>query len=112
MRFSIFFFFATFAASVVAQGKLCKRIQYDFPAGTNGNATRAEAVKAAYVRSWNDYAANCFGKDDLLPLNRSCQNDLAGFGATIIDGMDTAIIMGLTDIVARQLEHAATVDFS
>ncbi|CZR55603.1 related to Mannosyl-oligosaccharide alpha-1,2-mannosidase [Phialocephala subalpina] len=112
MRFSEHFFLAVFAGTVAAQGNSCKTIQYAFPAETNGNATRAEAVKAAYIRSWSEYAANCFGNDDLLPVSRGCRNDLDGFGATIIDGMDTAIIMGLTNIVARQLEHAATVDFS
>lgn len=89
----------------------CKQIQYPFSTG-NGNVTRANAVRDAYLQSWNEYEKYCFGKDEILPLTKECTNDLAGFGATVIDAMDTAIIMNLTDVVARQLEHAASVDFT
>ena len=33
-------------------------------------------------------------------------------GATVVDGIDTAIIMGLTDIVEQQLKHIASVNFT
>ena len=39
-------------------------------------------------------------------------SDFYAWGLTIVDGLDTAITMGLNDIVDRQLAHIATVDFS
>jgi mannosyl-oligosaccharide alpha-1,2-mannosidase len=48
----------------------------------------------------------------MLVVSDSCFNDLFGWGATIVDGIDTAIIMNLTDIVTRQLEFIAQVDFT
>jgi mannosyl-oligosaccharide alpha-1,2-mannosidase len=39
-------------------------------------------------------------------------NDLFGWCTSVVDGIDTAIVMGLTDIVEQQLKHIASVDFT
>lgn len=90
----------------------CTPIQYAFPEGNNANTSRADAVRDLYRASWSQYAQYCFGKDTLLPLNNSCDNDLFGWGASIVDGIDTAIIMNLTDIVDQQLKWISQVDFT
>ena len=90
----------------------CQKIQYDFPTGQGGNATRAEAVRGAYQYAWNAYNEYAFGKDELLPLNRSYIQDWYGWGVTIVDGIDTAIIMNLTDIVEKELAYISTIDFN
>jgi mannosyl-oligosaccharide alpha-1,2-mannosidase len=89
----------------------CKSVQYDFPSGTNSDTSRADAVRELYQRSWNQYAEYCFGHDQLLTLTNTCADDIFGWGATIVDGIDTAIVMNLTDIVTRQLAFIAEVDF-
>jgi hypothetical protein len=89
----------------------CRKVQYDFPSGTNSDTSRADAVRDLYQRSWNQYATYCFGHDQLLTLTNTCADDLFGWGATIVDGIDTAIVMNLTDIVAQQLAFIAQVDF-
>jgi mannosyl-oligosaccharide alpha-1,2-mannosidase len=90
----------------------CKAVQYQFPSGTNSDPTRANAVKDLYRRSWDQYAKYCFGHDQILTLNNTCADDIFGWGATIVDGIDTAIVMNLTDIVTRQLAFIADVDFT
>ncbi|KAJ5662382.1 mannosyl-oligosaccharide alpha-1-2-mannosidase 1B [Penicillium maclennaniae] len=90
----------------------CRKVQYDFPASTNKNDPRAEAVKQAYVREWDQYYKYAFSHDDLLPLTHNGTNDLFGWGASVVDAIDTAIVMGLTDIVEKQLKHIASVDFT
>jgi len=89
----------------------CKKIQYDFPAGTGGDADRAEAVKEAYLYAWNAYTEYANGMDELLPLNRSGINDWYGWGVTPVDGIDTAIVMNLTDVVEQQLAFIQKIDF-
>lgn len=69
-------------------------------------------VREAYVHAWNGYKQYAFGMDDLLPLNKSGINDWFGWGVTIVDGIDTAIVMNLTDIVAEQLAFIETIDFT
>jgi mannosyl-oligosaccharide alpha-1,2-mannosidase len=45
-------------------------------------------------------------------MDNTCQDDLFGWGATIVDGIDTAIVMNLTSIVTKQLAHIAQTDFT
>ncbi|KAJ5976138.1 mannosyl-oligosaccharide alpha-1-2-mannosidase 1B [Penicillium waksmanii] len=100
------------AASSASSGNTCKKVQHDFPKGTNKNDPRAEAVKQAYAREWREYSKYAFPNDELLPLTHNYTDDLFGWGASVVDGIDTAIIMGLTDIVEQQLKHIASVDFT
>lgn len=100
------------APTATATLPACKKIQYDFLAGTGGNATRADAVKEAYQYAWNAYSEYAFGKDELLPLTKSYTNNWYGWGVTIVDGIDTAIVMNLTEIVATQLAYISTIDFN
>ena len=90
----------------------CKQIQHQFSAGTNSQAWRAEAVKEAYVKLWDAYDRFAYPNDTLLPRDQTGMNDLFGWGASIVDGLDTAIVMNLTGIVSEQLKHIATVDFT
>lgn len=102
------------SATAIANGTLpaCKPIQYAFPSGTGGNATRAAAVKEAYLYAWDAYAEYAFGNDEVQPLSRTATNDWYGWAVMIVDGIDTAIIMNLTDVVAKQLAFIPTIDFT
>lgn len=100
------------AAPSVSSDHTCKQVQYEFPKDTNKHDPRAEAVKQAYAREWREYYKYAFPNDEILPLSHNYTNDLFGWGASIVDGIDTAIIMGLTDIVEQQLKHIASVDFT
>ena len=100
------------AATAQQSGQTCNQVQFNFPAGTNVNSSRAQAVKMAYVREWNQYSQYAFPNDDLLPITHSYTNDLFGWGATVVDAIDTAVVMGLTDIVEQQLKHIAAMDFT
>ena len=90
----------------------CKSIQYAFPSGTGGNATRADAIKEAYQYAFNAYAEYAWDYDELQPLSKTGTNDWFGWGVTVVDGLDTAIIMNLTDIVAMILPRIQSTDFT
>jgi len=89
----------------------CKSIQYDFK-GTGHNATRAAAVKQAYQYAWNAYVEYAWGYDELQPLSKTGTNDWYGWGVTMVDGLDTAIIMELKDVVSKMLGWIQSVDFT
>jgi len=44
--------------------------------------------------------------------NNTCVDNFSGWGVTIVDALDTAIIMNVTGIVAAQLAHIAGTDFT
>ncbi|RPB01021.1 glycoside hydrolase [Choiromyces venosus 120613-1] len=73
---------------------------------------RTDAVKEAFMHSWNGYTKYAFGFDELSPVSNKGTNSRNGWGASMVDAMSTAILMGLDDVVLRQLEHIKTVDFT
>ena len=57
---------------------------------------RQRAVTSAFKHAWQNYRKYAWGKDHLKPLSKTFETwfDL---GLTIIDSLDTMIVMGLTE---------------
>eukprot|EP00249_Psilotum_nudum_P017275 c26246_g1_i1 orf=480-2450(-) len=56
-------------------------------------------VVEAFRHAWNGYKTFAMGYDELMPLSGKGVDGLGGLGATVVDALDTAIIMGLDDVV-------------
>lgn len=65
-------------------------------ATTTAIKDKQEAVRNAFQFAFSAYAKNCWGKDELNPLTLTCFSWLRQ-GLTIVDSIDTLIIMGLKD---------------
>ncbi|KAI5809916.1 glycoside hydrolase [Peziza echinospora] len=76
------------------------------------NLVRRDAVKEAFKHSWDGYVKYAWGADELRPVSNTPGNSRNGWGATIIDAMDTAILMDLNGVVMQALEFVPTIDFS
>jgi mannosyl-oligosaccharide alpha-1,2-mannosidase len=74
--------------------------------------SRANAVRSSFQRSFNDYLRYAKGADELLPLSKGRTGGFGGWGATYIDAMTTAHVMGLDDVVKDGIKFATTVDFT
>ncbi|THU53547.1 hypothetical protein C4D60_Mb10t15580 [Musa balbisiana] len=61
--------------------------------------SRKQKVKEAFVHAWSGYKNHAMGYDELMPLSQRGTDGLGGLGATIVDSLDTAIIMGADEIV-------------
>ncbi|KAM5341503.1 hypothetical protein ACJ41O_014534 [Fusarium nematophilum] len=79
---------------------------------TPGDAQKAAAIKEAFRFSWDSYEKYSFPHDTLRPLDESYEDDRNGWGATAVDGLSTAIIMGKGDIVVKILQQIAKTDFT
>ncbi|KAG0461466.1 hypothetical protein HPP92_021763 [Vanilla planifolia] len=64
--------------------------------------SRQKKVKEAFVHAWTGYRRYAMGYDELMPLGKRGIDGLGGLGATIVDSLDTAMIMGLDEIVYEQ----------
>jgi mannosyl-oligosaccharide alpha-1,2-mannosidase len=73
---------------------------------------RADAVRDAYQFAWNGYLQHAFPHDQLLPVTNTFSDPRDGWGASAVDGLDTAIIMGLAGPVATILKHISSIDYS
>lgn len=57
---------------------------------------RQRAVVSAFKHAWNGYKKYAWGHDSLKPVSRG-YSEWFGTGLTIVDSLDTMIIMGLDD---------------
>ncbi|GMH31074.1 hypothetical protein Nepgr_032917 [Nepenthes gracilis] len=62
---------------------------------------RQQRVREAFIHAWSGYAKYAMGFDELMPLSTRGVDGLGGLGATIVDAIDTAMIMGVDDIVSE-----------
>jgi mannosyl-oligosaccharide alpha-1,2-mannosidase len=72
---------------------------------------RREHVKKAFLRSWGVYKEYAWGHDEFSSIS-GFKDHFGGWGATLIDAMDTLLIMGLDDEFKDGVEFCKTVDFS
>lgn len=63
--------------------------------------SRQGKVKKAFIHAWSGYRNYSMGYDELMPMSRSGVDSLGGLGATVVDSLDTAMIMGIEDIVSE-----------
>lgn len=84
-------------------------------------AARKDAVRQAFVTSWDYYAEHAWGMDEFHPVSQTSKNlgcqkmsdSCPPTGWIIVDGLDTAMIMNLTSRVAKAREWIKTsLDFS
>lgn len=60
---------------------------------------RQAEIVGAFKHAWKGYKAHAMGSDELQPLSKKGVDSLGGLGATIVDALDTAMIMNLGGIV-------------
>ena len=72
---------------------------------------RAAAVKDVFRYAWDGYFTTCKGEDELLPVTNTCGNPRNQWGASAVDALSTALIMGIEPIVAEILDFIPTIDF-
>jgi mannosyl-oligosaccharide alpha-1,2-mannosidase len=54
-------------------------------------------VKGTFLRSWNTYKNHAWLHDEVGPVSGEAKDPFGGWGATLIDSLDTLWIMGLKD---------------
>lgn len=62
---------------------------------------RQQSVKKAFSHAWLGYKKYAMGYDELMPLSHHGVDGLGGLGATIVDALDTAMIMGADEVVSE-----------
>ena len=73
---------------------------------------RRTAVKTAFEHSWKGYREYAWGHDELAPKTKSSREKFGGWGATLVDALDTMWIMGLKKEFEEALEFVEELDFT
>lgn len=93
------------------------KIQYDFLLNETAEEkhlreSRRDSIKNGFLHAWNGYTRYAWGYDELLPLTHVGRNNFNGWGATIIDALDTLWIMDLKEEFNRSRDFVRSVDFT
>ncbi|KAI9367354.1 glycoside hydrolase [Aspergillus egyptiacus] len=92
------------------------QIQHDFPPeswlGRMKRKRKQAAVKQAFKHAWRGYKENAWLRDELSPLSGGYRDSFAGWAATLVDSLDTLVIMDLMDEFEEALQALKHIDFS
>ena len=90
------------------------KIQKKLPKEANkiNRLTRRDAVKAAFVRSWDGYRKHAWLHDEVTPLSGGYLDTFGGWAATLVDGLDTLWLMGMKQEFEDAVAALDKIDFS
>lgn len=72
---------------------------------------RQKAVLKAFRRSWKSYCERAWMKDELTPISGASRNPFGGWGATLVDSLDSLYIMGMHADFEQAVRAAVSIDF-
>ncbi|KAH8883922.1 family 47 glycosyl hydrolase [Thozetella sp. PMI_491] len=90
-------------------------VQYSFPPtayDTNPDIEiRRNAVRDAFHRCWRSYREHAWLYDELTPITLRGKNTFGGWAATLVDALDSLLIMGFWDEFRAALPAVAALDW-
>ncbi|KAJ5701291.1 hypothetical protein N7488_008839 [Penicillium malachiteum] len=91
-------------------------IQHDFNLETKHDRDemkrRKNVVKRAFKHSWDAYKSHAWLWDEVSPITGEYKSTLGGWGLTLIDSLDTLVIMGLNQEFEHAIQSLHDIDFS
>jgi mannosyl-oligosaccharide alpha-1,2-mannosidase len=92
------------------------RIQHEFGEPTEHhkakNKARMNAVKDVFTYSWDGYKKYAWLQDEVMPVTGGFKNSFGARAATLVDTLDTLILMGMDDEFNEALKAIKKTDFS
>jgi mannosyl-oligosaccharide alpha-1,2-mannosidase len=72
---------------------------------------RRVAVRNEFKHTWDSYRKFAWAEDELKPITGEGLQTFGGWGATLVDSLDTLWIMGLKEEFDEAVEAVAAIDF-
>ncbi|KEF60089.1 mannosyl-oligosaccharide alpha-1,2-mannosidase [Exophiala aquamarina CBS 119918] len=94
------------------------RIQYDFeshpepPDAKSLREKRQAAIKDAFLHAWTGYKKHAWTRDEVAPISGAYRSSFGGWGATLVDTMDTLWIMDLKADFDQCVDVVKHIDFT
>lgn len=95
--------------------KAPQKIQFAFPADDKDGQPdehKLGVIKEAFQHAWKGYKEKAYGQDEIRPMTGNSRNPFNGWGATLIDSLDSLWIMGLKDEFEEAVKYVGAVDFT
>ncbi|KAI8888018.1 glycoside hydrolase family 47 protein [Backusella circina FSU 941] len=78
---------------------------------TWSNAQKQQHIKSSFQFAWEGYKNYSWGYDENRPVTNAWQNTRNGWGASIVDGLDTLYIMDLMDEFDEARQFVKEIDW-
>ena len=95
--------------------KALPRVQHIFgnekPASKKDRVKRQTIVREAFKHAWSGYKNHSLPHDELKPISKDFGDPFNGWGATLVDSLDTLWIMGLKNEFQDALRVVSKIDF-
>ncbi|KAA1129581.1 hypothetical protein PGTUg99_030524 [Puccinia graminis f. sp. tritici] len=85
---------------------------WEAPADRTIRLERQGWVRRGFQHVWEGYKARAWAHDELKPVSGSFQNPFGGWGATLVDCLDTLLIMNLTLEYNYARTHVKAIDWA
>jgi mannosyl-oligosaccharide alpha-1,2-mannosidase len=99
-----------------AKSKPLPKIQFNFkkesPSQKADRESKLDIIRSVAKRSWKGYKEHAWLKDELSPVSGNSRDPFAGWGATLVDSLDTLWIMGLKEDFAEAAKAVDKIDFT
>ncbi|KAI1296086.1 hypothetical protein EDD11_007584 [Mortierella claussenii] len=69
---------------------------------------RLKAVRDGFQHAWSGYKKHAWGHDEVMPVSGGFRDQFNGWGATMVDSLDTLVIMGFNEEFDEALEWIKT----
>ncbi|KAG0337991.1 hypothetical protein BG000_004697 [Podila horticola] len=69
-------------------------MRYESPAERDEREKRLRTVRRGFEHAWQGYRKYAWGHDEVQPVSGAVKDNFNGWGATLVDSLDTLIIMG------------------
>lgn len=73
---------------------------------------RRDSIKKGFLHAWNGYSKYAWGYDELSPTMNRGTNRFNGWGATIVDSLDTLLIMDLKAEFIKSRDFVSKLNFT
>lgn len=73
--------------------------------------SRRVAVRNEFERSWNSYKQFAWAQDELSPVDGAAAESFGGWGATLVDSLDSLWILGFKQDFYEAVEAVSAIDF-
>ncbi|KAJ5172899.1 CAZyme family GH47 [Penicillium capsulatum] len=70
------------------------------------------AIKAEFKHAWQGYKKAAMGHDELKPISKGFDDPFNGWGATLVDSLDTLWIMDLKEEFSEAVDAVKKIDFT
>ena len=91
-------------------------IQHKFAAESASDKTareeKREIIRKAFLFSWDGYKSKAWKQDELSPVSGKYRNPFCGWGATLVDTLDTLWMMNLKDEFEDAVDAVKEIDFT